>query len=283
MIVLFSVYSFFSFYKGRLGNLVRHEVLFQDVARDGSTRFKAWSCIRNNSNQPIRFDLDQSHVLMPARTEYDSYYRYRAMSERGAQNWTQEARVQGVVDSVSIPAYVGSYCFLEETWMGYEAKPPFEAKLRLGPGGLEGQIVDHTRIATPESTFILYRQELYGVDDQLRVGKRSSDPGATARAQAAARRGDVPRGGDSVSAMVTWAAREAAWTPWQQYLGQVQRDLEVAEAARRADLTVLRRTDRDAVVFICYEEQGKRGGLPVSRVTCMRRVVDVVSEENDHD
>jgi len=283
MIVLFSAYSFFSFYKGRLGNLIRHEILSQDVARDGSCRFKAWSCIRNNSNRPIRFDLEASHFLAEAETigddsYYPSYNRRSLSSELNARGWTQEAAPRGG-DSVSIPAYVGSYCFIEEEWTGHETRRLCEANFRYTNAGLDGQIVDRSRTMTAANTFVLFADRIYEVDGQLRVANRPAP--RLSPEQASPISAD---GAPAVSSVLAWARREAQMARLSAFWETKPPPNGHVAVSRRADLVAVRRTtEREAVIITCYEEQTQRGGLPVSRVTCVRRVVDVVSEENNHD
>lgn len=276
LIAGFSVFSYFAFYSGNIGDLTRSEIRLVDIAKDGSGKIETFNCIRNNSNKPIRFTIEQTHALIDtSRTSEDYYggynYRYRRASyssQSAGQSQLHintEMRANGTLDA-ALAAYIGSYRFFGEQWVIQNEIRPFTCNLKKDGKKLTGSVENTTKSA-PTSAFILYDGKVFELDPSLAIKKGAASNDSLLRR---------PEGLSPIDTC-TLIIKNAAWA-WPAGTTWMAPDdtYTYRSVPQKAPFGSMNYTATgDAVLFAFFEENDKYAGMPVRRIKCIRQIVEV--------
>jgi hypothetical protein len=271
LIAVFSAFSFRAFYRGRLGRLSRHEVVFHDVGRDGAGRSRTLSCIQNNSNRPIEFTAGMSSFIRALRSVASPSYAYQSgMAAYGADTPALSENVRGDGGrTISIPGYVGSYRFFSEERIKRDAALPFACRWQRAAGVL-GQVVNNTGQAV-KTGFLFHKDRIYSVGPDLRIvdSARNFEHAEWSSFD------DSFRYGHQNRAPLEAVAECVQYQPFKLKL-----EREPASQKTRVQpdpySTIFGLPGENEGVLVAFSEENTEDrGMPVRRINCIRQIVAV--------
>jgi len=284
LIGVFSTFSFFAFYQGKLGDHERHELLVHDIGEDGLGRALTMSCVRAVSTKPIEFDVESSHLVMTLGEANDAYSAWRGNRRRrrgtNDEGWITVLGTYGPYRKITIPGHVGSFRFFSEEWPCRVEELPFTGRLYVdGKNGLNGQLEKKTPLEVSHG-FIFHRDRMHVFDKSLKISFSQGVKVGGVR-----NRHQYWRGGrgaevskiNTLEVLAGWVRGGVGQTasPTDQW--------QMAPDNTRTWITdggyrPLAGADEAAVFAFCTEKT-KYAGMPVIRVRCIRQIVPVLPGE----
>lgn len=284
LIGIFSAISFVMFYRGNTGDDMRYELRFQDVAPDGNGRVCAVTCIRKPSRKPFRFNVPDSHYLVPIGMEYSDMSRYQyGYNEDADQNRRTlivgTRALDGSTD-IAVPGHMGAFKFFTEEWAETEEEPPFTCSFRATKEGLRGTYTQSESIPDSVSGFVVFRgalQTLNPAKMSVTSDARSIFLKSTGHNQYMYYRSRTQEPNydmkDSLQSWTKEALDTIGMTSIMYYSGTIASVWHQDEVIFRHS-----RDDNKAILYAFYEEKSKTTPLPFRRIKCVRQIVRVNDE-----
>lgn len=275
IIAAFSTLSYLVFYRGEIGPLVRHEIVFWDVAKDGAVKVTALPCIRNNRNRPLSVASNASRFVAAAGDSSDAYWSWREPSLRDAL----QERIRGDGSArITLPGHLGTYCMFREEQVKSDARALLSGDIRAQDSWIrQGTLTNHAGGAVLKA-YLLQGRHIWEVDQSLRI---SGTPRRLDDFAAYDHRGrpyysvdTEPRSADNdgrlfLAIAVHTADAElvtGALGPAKLGLGRPERTPWVMAGTRDV---------KDGIVVAFFREKAIEGGVPVERLKCVRQVVEI--------